>query len=238
MFFTRIGNQLLQRRLYSTLPKFTSKPATKPRRWVPYAIFSASFFTGWLVTQHMTFTDLVAYYRYDALPESSEEVQSYQNNLLNRLAKLPVVRQLEECGYTEIFPKRELDDRMIDRNLTSPGGIAIPPKYYYNPKTKDTVAIYHLGMKLTGYPFIIHGGILATVMEDQMRESVRMIKGKKGEMTKELSLSYKLPTFANQFVVVRTTSVEEYGSKVKFGVEVMDQTGNRTLVTGHGTFTV
>lgn len=186
----------------------------------------------------MTFTDLVAYYRYDALPESSEEVQGYQNNLLNRLVKLPVVRQLEECGYTEIFPKREPDDRMIDRNLTSPGGIAIPPKYYYNPKTKDTVAIYHLGMKLTGYPFIIHGGILATVMEDQMRESVRMIKGKKGEMTKELSLSYKLPTFANQFVVVRTTSVEEYGSKVKFGVEVMDQTGNRTLVTGHGTFTV
>lgn len=238
--FKRIGLQLL-RRNYSTngdaaMRQFVVRPKRKPKKWVPLTIFGFSFATGWYLTEHMTFTDFMAYWRYDSLPQSDEEVKDYKLALYNRSEQLPVVRQLQQAGYMEVFPKRRKNDLLIDKTLSSPGAIAIPPRFYYNPMTKETVGIYHLGMKLTGYPFIVHGGILATVMEDLMRESVKFIKSKEGEKTKDLTLSYKFPTLANQFVIVRTAKVEEFGKNVKLDVDVMDQSGNRRLVNGRGTF--
>lgn len=91
-------------------------------------------------------------------------------------------------------------------------------------------------MKLTGYPFIVHGGILATIMEDLMRESVKLITQKTDEKINDLSISYKFPTLANQFVIVRTTQHETFGKNIKLTAEVMDQTGNRTLIKGRGSF--
>lgn len=217
--------------------QFVVRPKRKSKTWVPLTIFGCSFATGWYLTEHMTFTDFMAYWRYDSLPQSDEEVKDYKLALYNRSEQLPVVKQLQQAGYMEVFPKRRKNDLLIDKTLSSPGAIAIPPRFYYNPMTKETVGIYHLGMKLTGYPFIVHGGILATVMEDLMRESVKFIKSKEGEKTKDLTLSYKFPTLANQFVIVRTTKVEEFGKNVKLDVDVMDQSGNRRLVNGRGTFT-
>lgn len=227
------------RRVYSsnaTVKKFVVRPKQKSSKWVPFTIFGGSFFLGWLLTEHMTFTDLMAYWRYDSLPQGSEEIKDYQLELFNRSENLPVVRQLQQVGFREVFPQRRKDDLLIDKALFTPGAIAVPPRFYYNPLTKESVGIYHLGMKLTGYPFIIHGGILATVIEDFMRECVKFAKGKEGERTKDLSISYKLPTLANQFVIVRTTKVDEFGKNVKIKVEVMDQSGNRKLLNGTGVF--
>lgn len=237
--FRRVGIQVLKssRSYSSTIPKFTTTGTnTRSSRWVPLSIFGGSFLLGWYFTRHMTFTDLLAYWRYDKLPSNAQEVKDYQNQLQGRLENLNVVKQLKSRGYIEVFPNRRDQDQLIDRALDSPGAIAIPPRFYYKPATKEIVGIYHLGMKLTGYPFIIHGGILATVMEDLMRESVKMIKGKNYEKTKDLNISYKFPTFANQFVIVRTTEVESFGKTIKLKVDVMDQSGNRNLVAGGGVF--
>lgn len=235
-----VGARLLRRQYASAAEsatkQFVVKPKQAPKRWVPWTIFGVSFLTGWMVTEHMTFTDLMAYWRYDSLPQSAEEVKKYKLELYNRSEQLPVVKQLQLAGYMEVFPDRSKEVLLIDKALSTPGGVAIPPRFFYNPFTKETVGVYHLGMKLTGYPFIVHGGILATVMEDLMRESVKFVRAKEGEMTKDLSISYKFPTFANQFVVIRTTKVEEFGKNVKLSVEVTDQSGNRQLVTGRGTF--
>lgn len=240
IMFRRVGLQFSKRHYANSanqvVKQFAVKPKKPTKRWVPITIFGVSFITGWFVTEHMTFTDLMAYWRYESLPQNSEEVKNYKLELYQRSESLPVVKQLQQAGYMEVFPDRSKKDLLIDKTLSSPGGVAIPPRFFYNPVTKETVGVYHLGMKLTGYPFIVHGGILATVMEDLMRESVKFIKSKEGEKTKDLSISYKFPTFANQFVVIRTTKVEEFGKNVKLNVEVTDQSGNRQLVTGRGTF--
>lgn len=230
------------RRASTTKQFFVKKPRVGFFRspWAPWAIFGATFTTGWYLAQHMTSADIIAYWRYDKLPRDSKEVQQYERNLEGRLLGLPIIQQLEMTGYNEVFPlgryRKDGDNKLIDKTLRTPGGVAIAPKFYYNPSTKETVGIYHLGMKLTGYPFLVHGGILATIMEDQMRESVKFLKNKEGEKTKDLSVSYKMPTLANQFVIVRTTKVEEAGKNVKLTVEIMDQSGNRKLVEGRGTF--
>lgn len=236
---------LVGRRLASSqgaLPRFASGAASsgkKASRAVPLAIFGASFCVGWFFTQHMTFTDLIAWWRYDTLPATAPEVRDYQASLVARAEQLPVVKQLKSKGYVEVFANAQGENRLITSALSSPGAIAVAPKFYYNPETKETVGLYHLGMKLTGYPFIVHGGVLATVMEDLMREAVCVVRG--GEMrglekTRDLNVSYKFPTFANQFVVVRTTDVETFGKGLKMRCEVMDQTGNNQLVTGGAVF--
>lgn len=235
--FRRIGFNTIRRVSYVTKPQFNTS-GVKSRKWIPYTIFGASFISGWLVTQHMTFTDFMAYWRYDKLPQDSKEIENYKNELTTRAENLAVVKQMKQAGYIEVFPKSNKQEKLINKSLNSPGAIAIPPRFYHNPSTKDTVGVYHLGMKLTGYPFIVHGGILATVMEDLMREGVKIVKSKEGEKTKELSLSYKMPTFANQFVIVRTTNVETNGKTVTMSADIMDQSGNRQLVKGKGTFTV
>lgn len=191
---------------------------------------------GLLITQYVTLTDVLACWKYDKLPQESPEVNNYKLGLTQRCENLPVVKQLKKAGFTEVFPNRHQNDLLVTNSLSTPGGIAITPKFYYNPVTRETVGIYHLGMKLTGYPFIVHGGILATVMEDLMQEAVKILRSKPGEKAKELTLSYKMPTFANQFVTVRTTKVEEFGKNTKLYVQVMDQAGNNTLVNGKGTF--
>lgn len=239
--FKFVGTRLARRQYAGSAQQaakqFIVKPKKTTKRWVPITIFGASFLTGWYVTEHMTFTDLMAYWRYDSLPQGSEQVERYKQELFNRSEQLPVVKQLQQAGYMEVYPDRSKQVPLIDKALSTPGGVAIPPRFFYDPLRKETVGVYHLGMKLTGYPFIVHGGILATVMEDLMRESVKFIRSKSGQITKDLSISYKFPTFANQFVVIRTTKVEEFGKNVKLSVEVMDQSGNRQLVTGKATFT-
>ena len=71
-----------------------------------------------------------------------------------------------------------------------------------------------------------------------MKEAIRLEKGTKNinQETKNLSISYKFPTLANQFVVVRTTDLQQYGNKTKLKAELMDQSGNRTLVKANATF--
>ena len=219
-----------------TVKNFVIKPKPKSNKWLLAGTFGASFGVGWLVTQHMTFADVLAKWMFDNVPENDEGLIKYKAQLEQRLQAMNVVNQLKKAGYTEVFTQRKKSNTLIDETLRVPGGISIAPKFYYNPRTKETVGIYHLGMKLTGYPFLIHGGVLATVMEDLMRESVMFAKGATTEKTKDLTLSYKFPTFANQFVVVRVTKVEENGKNVKLHAEIMDQSGDRTLVKGKGSF--
>ncbi|KAG0664471.1 hypothetical protein C6P45_000622 [Maudiozyma exigua] len=230
----------------SSLGKAQFNSNQSKSKWIPWTIFGVSFVTGWFFTQHMTFTDVLAWWRYDTLPKNSSEVKDYEAQLLGRLEKLSIVKQLKSKGFVEVFPSSltkgtKETKGMVDQALRSPGAIAIEPKFYYNPETHDTVGVYHLGMKLTGYPFIIHGGILATIMEDLMRHAM-LIRGGNSDLlncekTRDLNISYKFPTFANQFVVVRTTKIEEFGQGTKMRCEILDQTGNNTLVTGGAVFT-
>lgn len=237
MFRRLAANNFKRCYAYSKGPSsFTVRPKPPQRRWVPWAIFGTSFITGLLLTQHMTLTDLLAFWKYDKLPQGSPEVDQYKLELTQRCENLSVVKQLKQAGFTEVFPNRRQNDLLVANTLDTPGGIAVAPRFYHNPLTKETVGIYHLGMKLTGYPFIVHGGILATVLEDLMQEAVKLTRAKPGKKTKELVLSYKMPTFANQFVVVRTTKVEEFGKNTKLHAQIMDQTGNTTLINGKGTF--
>lgn len=235
----------LRKVLYSTSRIYTTNTeqfiSKKPRywtKWIRIGIFSASFGLGWFTTRHITLSDIMIWWLYETLPDEDIRIANYKAQLENKATHLPVVQQILSNGFIQVFPDRKSSNTLIDNTLNIPGAISISPHFYYNPTTKQTVGVYHLGMKLTGYPFLIHGGILATVMGDLMREAAKFIKGAHTETTDDINISYKFPTLANQFVIVKTTKIEEFGKYIKLDAEIMNQSGNTILVKGKGTFSL
>lgn len=98
---------------------------------------------------------------------------------------------------------------LINHTLSCPGGILIKPVIFHNHVTNETVTIVHMGYKLCGYPFIIHGGIIATLLNESFKRCASLSTATKSMlkgdfMVNSLEISYKRPLFANQFFVVKT----------------------------------
>lgn len=99
--------------------------------------------------------------------------------------------------------------QLTNKTLATPGGIAAKPVIFYNTETDETVTFVHLGYKLCGYPFIVHGGILATVLNETFKRNASLSKDTLSQLksdykVEELNINYKAPSLANQFFVVKT----------------------------------
>lgn len=236
------------RKYVTRMPTFTShnqKNWISNSKWVGLSIFGASFAVGYYFANYTTLFDIIAYYKYDSLDDKvgGNALIKYKANLENRLNKLPVIEKIIGNGYLEVVnkwgDKSSKTSTNISDDLLTPGGIAIPPKFYFNPDKKNLLGIYHLGLKLTGYPFIIHGGILAAVMEDLMKQNLQFMNIDTSNISEinEITIDYKRPTMANQYIIVKTIDFEKLpDNKMKIKVEIFDQTDKNTLVKGQGIF--
>lgn len=99
--------------------------------------------------------------------------------------------------------------QLTNHTLAAPGGIAVQPVIFHNTKTDETVTFVHLGYKLCGYPFIIHGGMLATLFNETFKRNASLSSDtlstlKTDYKVENISITYKSPSLANQFFVVKT----------------------------------
>lgn len=130
------------------------------------------------------------------------KLNSWENldrNILENAEKKPRVKGQKEYESPDF----------TNRTLSHPGGILIKPVIFHNHVTDETVTIVHMGYKLCGYPFIVHGGIIATLLNESFKRcaslSTTTNSTLKGDfMVNSLGISYKRPLFANQFFVVKT----------------------------------
>lgn len=102
---------------------------------------------------------------------------------------------------------------LMGDTLASPGGILIKPETFYNFKELKSICITHLGKRMCGYPFIVHGGIIATILNEQFKDHASKSGGfrsgiKDDFKVEEIDISYKAPAFADQFFVIKTESVK------------------------------
>lgn len=78
----------------------------------------------------------------------------------------------------------------------------------------EYIVLYHLGSKLCGHSGIIHGGLLATLLDESLcRCGFRSLPNKVG-VTAQLNLKYLAPTPAESFVVLQAWATEAQGRKV------------------------
>lgn len=93
---------------------------------------------------------------------------------------------------------------------------------------KPLVAVIHLGRALCGHDGIIHGGLLATVLDETLGRNALLNLPSRIGVTANLNINYRSPCMADQFVVVKTKLVELKGRKCT--VEAKMETLNGELV--------
>lgn len=92
------------------------------------------------------------------------------------------------------------------------GKIEVPP-LNFNEKHAELptlVQIMHLGPSLCGHPGIVHGGLLATMLDEGLARACFPALPNKVGVTASLKIDYRVPCPANSYVVLKayTTKVE------------------------------
>ncbi|CCE73249.1 Piso0_000279 [Millerozyma farinosa CBS 7064] len=100
-------------------------------------------------------------------------------------------------------------DPLTDGVLAKPGAILIKPVVFHNKKSNQNVTFVHTGYKLCGYPFLVHGGVVATLLNESFKRNASLSsetssKYKEDYKVENLEITYKYPTFANQFLIIKT----------------------------------
>jgi adenylylsulfate kinase len=97
--------------------------------------------------------------------------------------------------------------------LIGPGKMAIPPFTWTERTGKSYVQITHVGADLCGHKGIIHGGFLATLLDEGLaRCSFPALPHNIG-MTAKLEVNYKAPAMADQYLVLRAKTAKVEGRK-------------------------
>lgn len=119
--------------------------------------------------------------------------------------------------------------------LRGPGKFAVPPLVFTTQDKRESVLILHVGDGLCGHEGVVHGGLLATVLDEALGRTALLNLPTNIGVTATLSLKYKKPTFANQFLVIRTELTEQRGRKAWVRGKVEDLDG-QTLVEAEALF--
>ncbi|TVY75571.1 Uncharacterized protein LSUE1_G004615, partial [Lachnellula suecica] len=139
--------------------------------------------------------------------------------------------------FTEARPHLKIPPSYRAHNLT--GGtllgtdkVAVPPYVWSEDGGKSLVSISYLGNALCGHPGIIHGGMLATILDEGLARCCFGALPNKVGMTANLNINYRAPAKAGQFVVLRakTTKVEGRKAWVEGHIETLVAPGETPLV--------
>ncbi|KAF5095619.1 hypothetical protein D0Z00_003065 [Geotrichum galactomycetum] len=100
------------------------------------------------------------------------------------------------------------------RTLNNPEGKVIDPTSPTPATVAEYIVIYHLGSKLCGHKDIIHGGLLATLLDESLcRCGFPLLPNKLG-VTASLNIKYIAPTPADSIVVLHAWATKLNGRKV------------------------
>ncbi|KAF5311858.1 hypothetical protein D9619_003773 [Psilocybe cf. subviscida] len=166
-------------------------------------------------------------------PESHES-QAYSASLEEQLQTLPYLQDLRKGDATEEwyetrpyqgFPEERRVNNLTAGALRGPGKLAVVPLIRAKRDETESVVIIHLGRGLCGHDGIVHGGMLATLLDETLARTAISNLPEKVGVTATLSLSYRAPTMADQFIVIKTKLGEVKGRKAFVSGSVEDLKG-------------
>ncbi|PYH45388.1 PaaI family thioesterase [Aspergillus saccharolyticus JOP 1030-1] len=145
---------------------------------------------------------------------------------------LPIVQRLradpdyEEAEVYGNFSEEDKMQRLTSGPLQGSRGIAFQ-RTFYNDKEKTAVNVAYLGQGLEGWPTMVHGGALGTVIDEHLgRVAIRNLPQRTG-VTANLELQYRAPVLSNKFYTFHATLDQERSTERKAYVrgEVRDMVG-------------
>lgn len=130
------------------------------------------------------------------------------------------------------IPEAARSHNLTGGTLTGPDRIWVPPLAFNEKGGKSAVVIYYLGKDLCGHPGIIHGGLLATILDEDMARCCFAALPNKVGMTANLTVNYRAPLPSDTYVCLRakTTKVEGRKAWVEGRIEALTVNGETPTV--------
>lgn len=155
----------------------------------------------------------------------------------------PVAQELRtRAGFSEARPHMKIPEGYRNHHLTGgvlsgPGRIVVPPVIFAEEGGKSMVAISYLGNELCGHPNIIHGGLLATMLDEGLARCCFAALPHNIGMTANLNINYRAPAKADTYVVLRATTTKVEGRKawVEGRIETLVNEGETPVVLAEAT---
>lgn len=157
-------------------------------------------------------------------------VKAITETLEEKMQSLPIVQKLNadpKWRSSRPYSKLDMEERahhMTAYALAGPGKIGVTPLLFVDENNTSLVAIIHVGKSLCGHKGFIHGGLLATLLDESMgRIALPNLPSQLG-VTANLDINYRLPTKAEQFIVAKTELKKVEGRKcwVEGRLETLD----------------
>lgn len=161
----------------------------------------------------------------DMFEPSTEEVAAIEKAIFSH----PLTRSLlQDEKFIASRPHLKIPEKLRSQNLTGgtllgPDKIAVPPLQFTTEDGSQYVSFQWLGPALCGHPGIVHGGLLATLLDEGLARCCFPALPNKVAVTASLKIDYKAPCMAGQIVVLRadTTKVEGRKAWVKGRLETL-----------------
>jgi 3'-phosphoadenosine 5'-phosphosulfate synthase len=130
----------------------------------------------------------------------------------------PLVKKLRsQAEFSESSPYSEVSEsqvqNLISGTLIGPGKIEAAPFAWTEASGKSYIQICYIGSRLCGYPGYIHGGLLATMLDECFVRCCSAAVPHTGMMTANLNVDFKVPTQEEQYIVLRVKISELEGKK-------------------------
>lgn len=143
--------------------------------------------------------------------ELEKELQSLP--FLKAMREAPDASEWYETRPYVRFPPEKRVHSMTAGALSGPGKLGIPPLVRAKRDERESIIVMHVGRSLCGHDGIVHGGLLATVLDEAMGRVALLNFPTSVGVTANLSVNYRAPTKADQFLVVRVSLKEMQGRK-------------------------
>ncbi|KAI9323097.1 HotDog domain-containing protein [Dichotomocladium elegans] len=137
-------------------------------------------------------------------PLSLEQQQRFQEQEV-----LPIVKKLRASPeWHEVMAYGHLSESARARSLTATtlrgdGKIAIRPLKFFNADSTECIIVAHLGRNMCGHEGIVHGGLLATLLDEHLAYITLPSLPNYTGFTANLNVDYRKPVKAEQWVVIR-----------------------------------
>ncbi|KAI0946656.1 hypothetical protein AcW1_010066 [Taiwanofungus camphoratus] len=160
---------------------------------------------------------------------------AYTATLEESLQKLPVLTALRaredaqewyEARPYQNVPEERRANSFTGGTLKGPGKLALSPLIRARKDDSESWNFVHVGRGVCGHEGIVHGGLLATMLDESLGRTALLNLPDKIGVTAYLHLNYRAPTRADQFLVVKTRLVEAKGRKSKVAGSIEDMQGN------------
>ncbi|RPA85867.1 hypothetical protein BJ508DRAFT_411838 [Ascobolus immersus RN42] len=125
------------------------------------------------------------------------------------------------------YPSTHRAQSLTAGTLAGQDRIEVPPYMWVSEDGKELVTIAFLGKSLCGHPGVIHGGLLATLLDEGLARCAFASLPNKIGMTASLKVDYKAPTLAESYIVLKAKTDRVEGRKcwVKGHIETLNGEG-------------